>query len=67
VACLATGILTSLAVRDAYEQLGRGDLALDVPDGIEPPPLESLAGQAEVQQLLDAIATVQRDPEERRV
>ena len=67
VACVLSGLLTSWAVRDAYEQLGRGDLALDVPDRIEPPPLESPKGQAEVRQLLDAIATVQRTREDHDV
>lgn len=67
VACLATGLVTSVAVRDAYEQLGHGELALDVPDRIEPPPLESPSGQAEVQQLLDAIATVGADGRDRHV
>ena len=60
VACVLSGLWTSWAVRDAYEQLGRGELALDVSDRVEPPALESPRGQAEVRQLLDAIATVQR-------
>ncbi|MEA2271832.1 MAG: hypothetical protein QOI98_540 [Solirubrobacteraceae bacterium] len=55
-----SGIWAAWAVRDAYEQLGRGHLALDVPDRVEPAPLESATGQAEVQQLLDAIAVVRR-------
>jgi hypothetical protein len=55
-----SGIWVVWVVRDAYEQLGRGDLALDVPDRVEPEPLESATGQVEVQQLLEAIAVVRR-------
>jgi hypothetical protein len=59
-AFLATGLWTLWAVRDAYEQMGGGRFALDVPDRTPPEPLESPVGQVELQQLLDAIALVQR-------
>ena len=55
-----SGIWAVWAVRDAYDQLGRGPLALDVPDRAEPAALESATGQAEVQQLLDAIGEVRQ-------
>ena len=65
-AYLVSGIAVGWTVRDAYEQIGSGRFALDVPDRVPPAPANSRAGQAEVQQLLDAIEAVRRERDERR-
>jgi hypothetical protein len=62
---IAGAILSYFGIRDPYMEVGGGPFALDVPDSVPPPPLDSKHGQAEVQQLLDAIEAVRaerRDP-----
>lgn len=65
-AYVVVGATVGFAVRDAYERIGAGKLALDVSDHVAPEPIESPAGQAEVQQLLDAIEAVRRERDARR-
>jgi hypothetical protein len=56
---IAGAIWINAALPDPYSEIGAGDLALDVSDNVPAPPLHSPAGQAELQQLREAIAAVQ--------
>ena len=58
---VAGGILSYFGVRDPYREVGHGAFALDVPDNVTPPPLDSERGQAEVRQLLEAIEAVRAE------
>ena len=61
---VAGGLLSYFGIRDPYGEVGHGSFALDVPDSVLPPPLDSGSGQAEVQQLLDAIEAVRAERRE---
>jgi len=58
VFALVYGLWVNALVRDPYEQIGGGKMALDVPDNVPSPPLDSPAGRAELHQLQEAIAAV---------
>ena len=62
---LAGAFLSYFGIRDPYADVGHGSFALDVPDSVPPPPLDSGGGQAEVQQLLEAIEAVRSERRER--
>ena len=56
---VAAGVLGAVVSRlggaDPYGEIGGGELALDVSDHVPPPALDSPEGQAEVEQLENAI------------
>jgi hypothetical protein len=55
---LVGAIIAAIGSRALYDQIGGGRFALDVSDGVPPPPPESAAGRAELRQLEEALAAV---------
>lgn len=48
-------VLSKIGDSDPYRQIGGGELAMDVPDRVPAPPLDSEAGQEELRQLEGAL------------
>lgn len=54
-----TGVWLQLQIPRPYDEIGAGELSLDVPDNVPPAALDSPAGQEELRQLADAVARLQ--------